>query len=284
MVADMIGWGDVVSGFRGSRLGVALAVIGLVGGCATPPDPSDSEAAAEYREINDPAESLNRAIFSVNRGLDTMFLKPAADLYGGIMPPPGQEGVHNMLNNLRTPIILANDLLQGDMDRAGTTVMRFVINTTYGIGGFFDRVAELGHEYHGEDFGQTLAVWGVEEGPYLMLPIIGPSNPRDGIGFLVDIVMDPFFWWSYNTDTGDVAAGIKTGANVVDFRTRNYDALEDLEKSSLDFYAAVRSLYRQRREAEISNGDPSLTPTPGFGALPSPKMPSAEEKASVPAQ
>jgi len=182
MVVNMIGFGGTLSGLRASRLGAVVAVVGLVGACATPPDPSDTEASAEYREINDPAEPLNRAIFEVNRGLDTMFLKPAAEFYGGIMPPPAQEGVHNMLNNLRTPVIVANDLLQGDLDRAGTTVIRFVINTTYGVVGFVDRAAELGYEYHGEDFGQTLAVWGVEEGPYLMLPIIGPSNPATASG------------------------------------------------------------------------------------------------------
>ena len=278
MVATMMGLAGGFSGFRVSRLGAALALVGLIGGCATPPDPSDAEASAEFREINDPAEPLNRAVFSFNRGLDTMFLKPAAEFYGGIVPPPVQESVHNVLNNLRTPIILANDLLQGDLDWAGTTMMRFVINTTYGVAGLFDQAAELGYEYHGEDFGQTLAVWGVEEGPYLMLPVIGPSNPRDAVGFLVDMAFDPFFWWSYNSDTGEAASTMKTGANVLDFRTRNYDALEDLEKSLLDFYAAVRSLYRQRREAEISNGDPSLAPTLGFSTLPSPKMPSAEEQ------
>lgn len=274
--------------FASTVSSVAAAAAGLLilAGCATAPDPSDAEAVAEYEQTNDPAEPFNRAVFTFNRGLDTMFLKPAAEFYRGLTPPFFQEGMHNFLNNLRTPVILANDLLQGETDRAWTTVARFAINTTLGVGGVRDPATDMGHEYHAEDFGQTLAVWGVDEGPYLMLPLLGPSNPRDAVGTVVDLFFDPFTYWSWaDGDKGNYASGAKTAANAIDFRARNYDALEDLEKSSLDFYAAVRSLYRQRRGSEIRNGE-SLDdlPTPGLGQTPGPSFGISDDQVSTRSQ
>ena len=123
-------------------------------------------------------------------------------------------------------------------------------------------------EYHNEDFGQTLAVWGSDEGPYLMLPVFGPSNPRDAVGLSVDILTDPLTWWAYTTDN-DGVLWARSGLRAVDERARNFDVIEDLEKSSLDFYATVRSLYRQRRKDEISDGKASGNlPAPGLGETP----------------
>ena len=127
-----------------------------------------------------------------------------------------------------------------------TTAGRFAINSTAGLIGLFDQAAPMGLEPHREDFGQTLAVWGFEEGPYLMLPVLGPSNYRDAIGFVVDTLVDPLNLWANNTDREYVAYS-RTSADGIDTRDQLWDVLDDLEKSSIDFYAAIRSLYRQRR-------------------------------------
>jgi len=252
----------------GPILGALVLSIALTSGCATAPDPSDPEAVAEYRELNDPGEPLNRAVFAVNRALDTGVLKPAAGMYRDLIPPAVRTGVHNALNNLRSPVVFLNDVLQGEMDRAGTTLMRFVINTTLGLGGLGDPASDMGFPHHNEDFGQTLAVWGVDEGPYVMLPVFGPSNPRDAVGLVVDFLVDPFNWWAANTDR-DALPYLRGATRAVDERARHYDTLEDLERSSLDFYATVRSLYRQRRANEIGNGTPTtIMPAPGTSEMP----------------
>ena len=255
-----------------------FAAIVFVAGCATAPDRSDTEAYAEYQEINDPLEPMNRGFFQLNRALDTWFLKPLAIMYREFLPPPFQRGIHNFLNNLRTPVVLANDLLQGEMDRAGTTFARFLVNTTLGVGGLGDPATELGWEDHDEDFGQTLAVWGIPEGPYLMLPVIGPSNPRDGVGLAVDtFVLDPVAWW-VRADNSDRAWIGYTRAAItgVDKRARIYEELEELEKTSLDLYASIRSLYRQHRRSEINQGKESAdTLGPSLDELPA--MPNIPE-------
>ena len=247
---------------------VLILSLFLTVGCASMPDPTDPEEVKEFAEINDPAEPANRAVFEFNRGLDTVILKPAAGMYRHLVPPPVRESVHNALNNLRSPVVFFNDVLQGDFARAGTTLMRFVINSTVGILGLGDPATDMGFEYHNEDFGQTLATWGVEQGPYVMLPIFGPSNPRDAVGLVVDFISDPLNWWATNTDREFISYS-RSGTRAVDERARNYDALADLERSSLDFYAAIRSLYRQRRVDEISNGKATaIMPAPGLSGEP----------------
>jgi len=134
--------------------------------------------------------------------------------------------------------------------------MRFIINSSVGIAGLRDQATNWGFEDHDEDFGQTLAVWGVGEGPYLMLPVLGPSNPRDAIGKLVDSLIDPINLWADNDDREWVPI-TRTAVNGLDTRDRLWDILNDLEKSSIDYYAAIRSLYRQRRNDDISNGSGS---------------------------
>ena len=231
----------------------ALALVAFVAaGCATMP--SDPEARAAYLEAGDPLEPLNRAIFSFNLTLDKAILRPLAAVYNTALPDPFRDGVRNFLNNLRTPIILANDVLQGEIGRAGDTVGRFLLNSSLGIGGLFDIASEFGFEFHNEDFGQTLAVWGIGEGPYLMLPIFGPSNPRDAVGLAGEYFADPVVYWTNNTDREWILY-TRTGIDAVDRRSRNVKTLEELERTSLDFYAAVRSLYRQRRMDEIRNGE-----------------------------
>jgi phospholipid-binding lipoprotein MlaA len=238
-------------------------VLAPIAGCATAPPKSDVEAYAEWREINDPLEPFNRGVFEFNRFLDALFLKPLAEFYKLLLPPPVQTGVHNVLTNLRAPVTLINDLLQGETTRAGTTASRFLINSTLGVGGFVDWAAEWGMPSHDEDFGQTLAVWGVGEGPYLVLPLLGPSNPRDAFGIAVDsAVLDPFgilasyLIWN-ESELLRILSFTRAGLTAVDARARNYDALNDIEKNSLDFYATMRSLSRQFRAAEIRNGRPN---------------------------
>ena len=238
-----------------TRLSVIAALVlsvFVVAGCTTMP--SDPDARAAYLEASDPLEPLNRAIFSFNIGVDKAILRPLAAVYNTVLPDPVRDGVRNVLNNLRTPLVLANDILQGEIGRASKTVGRFLLNSTIGIGGLFDVASGLGFEFHDEDFGQTLAVWGIGEGPYLMLPILGPSNPRDAIGVVGEYFADPVVIWTNNTER-EWLHYTRTGVNAVDSRSRNVGTLEELERTSLDFYAAVRSLYRQRRMDEIRNGE-----------------------------
>ncbi len=243
--------------------GIVLSVA-LVGCATAPTDPVEREI---YDEANDPVQPLNEAIFEFNMAVDRAVLRPVAQAYEFILPDLVRDGVRNFLRHIKTPVILANDLMQGDIDRAGETMGLFIFNTVAGFGGVFDVAGEAGIEYHQEDFGQTLAVWGVEEGPYLMLPFIGPSSGRDAIGIIVDAGLDPLRWWGYNSDDFVIENNglIRTVAEAVDTRSRNYKQLEDLEETSLDFYATVRSLYRQQRESLIRNGVPDDDALPNIG-------------------
>ena len=200
--------------------------------------------------LNDPVEPLNRTFFEFNRGVDTVVLRPLAETYRTVLPQGGQDMVRNFLNNLKSPVVLANDLLQGEVERAGETLGRFVVNTTMGVGGLFD-VAST--EHHTEDFGQTLAVWGVGEGPYLVLPLFGPSNPRDAFGVGVDSVGDPLSLWANNTERDAITYG-RFGADAIDSYSRAMGDLETIEETSIDFYAAIRSLSRQHRRHQIEYG------------------------------
>lgn len=215
---------------------------------------------AAYREANDPIEPLNRYFFELNRGLDALFIRPVAEIYRGAVPRVVRDGVRNVTNNLRAPVIFANDLLQGEPERAGDTLGRFTTNTFIGLGGIFDVASgeygdnvDAGIPYHNEDFGQTLAVWGASEGPYLVLPVFGPAPVRDAVGMVGDVLLDPFTWLVPNQY--QLGFGLtRFAARGIDARSRNIETLDEIERSSIDFYATVRSLYRQRRQAEIANG------------------------------
>ena len=245
---------NVAGNFKGRVCGALISIVCagvLLAGCATAPPPEDKEAVAAFKETNDPYEPFNRAMFDFNLALDKAILRPVTSAYLEIVPDPLQTNVHNFFQNLRGPVIFANDLLQGELDRAGTALLRFTINSTIGILGINDYAAEVGIEKHDEDFGQTLATWEVESGPYLVLPIFGPSSPRDGVGLLADTLIDPLTWLT----PLEFRIGRSFGT-AVDKRARNFDQINDLEKNSLDFYSAVRSLYRQKRRDEIRNGAP----------------------------
>ena len=243
---------------HGARIALVLAALSalVLGGCASVPN--DPEERKAFYKTNDPIEPINRAIFSFNRGLDAVILKPVASVYKQVLPQTLQDGIRNFLNNLRTPLILANNLLQGDIDGAHQTIARFTTNSIIGFGGFGDPAGDLGVKYRSEDFGQTLGVWGMGEGPYLMLPIFGPSNPRDLIGLVVESVADPIDIWADNTDRDAIPIS-RLLLRGIDRRAGNLKTIDELEKSSLDFYATVRSLYRQVRADEIRNGDTNDT-------------------------
>lgn len=230
---------------------LTLVAFGLAG-CATKPPADDPDAVADYQQTNDPLEPTNRVFYAINNGLDTVILRPAALAYRYVLPGPVREGIHNVLSNIGTPVQLSNDILEGKSRRAGDTTMRFLINTTVGVLGIFDVAAKWGYPKHDADFGMTLANWGVPEGPFLFLPVLGPSNPRDAAGFGVDIALDPFTWVGGKHNTGlTVFNWTRYGLNALDSRERVLDALDQIKKTALDPYATFRSLYRQHRQAQI---------------------------------
>ena len=233
----------------------ALFLVALLSGCATVPPKSDLEATRYYKETNDPFEPVNRVTTKLNKGIENVVFKPIAKAYNAVLPRVIRRSITNFLRNIDTPVVFVNDLLQGKPKRAGITLGRFLVNSTAGLGGLIDVGAKAGLPYHDEDFGQTLAVWGFGEGPYFVLPVLGPSNRRDGIGFLVDIAIDPLFW-IFRVKDLDTLRISRTATDAVDTYSRHVDAIEDLERSSLDYYAALRSAYRQNRDDEIRDGAP----------------------------
>jgi phospholipid-binding lipoprotein MlaA len=215
-------------------------------------------------EVSDPIEGFNRAIFDMNMAIDKILFSPLAELYRFTIPSPARNCVHNTLENLRTPITFTNDVLQLEGDRAMESLARFLINTTLGIGGLFDVATELGIEPHKEDFGQTLAVYGLPSGPYLMLPILGPSSVRDLGGFAFDTYMDPTTYGArkwLGSRKARTASYIRTGVDVLDYRERSIEFIDGLKKT-IDPYSTLRSLYGQKRKSDISNGQEKNDDTP----------------------
>ena len=208
-------------------------------------------------EIEDCSEGFNKASFALNQGLDKTIFKPVASLYRKL-PSPVKSGTSNVLDNLSNLITIPNNILQGEFRKAGVNTGRFVINTTVGILGLAD-VAEVMSfsKYEKEDYGQSLAVAGVGPGCYLVLPVLGPSTARDAIASVSTFVGgDAWYNVSVKNDTHYFSDfdyySSKTTAGV-DFRAKNYDSIENLEKNSLDFYASVKSLYLQDRQQKILN-------------------------------
>lgn len=237
---------------RTFRLAGALVGAALLAGCA-----GTGELADDPYAVNDPLEDVNRAIFEFNLAVDDYLLVPAAKAYRTVVPELGREAVQNFFANLRTPITLVNDVLQGETERAGHTFTRLWLNTTFGLGGLLDVATYFGvPPAHTEDFGQTFAVWGVEDGPYLMLPLLGPANLRDAAGIAAGFFADPFNIWmgSIDMDWVPYARGV---AEAVDTRSRNIETFQTLRETSIDYYATIRSLYQQRRSADIRNEDSS---------------------------
>lgn len=214
-------------------------------------------------ETSDPWEGFNRGAFALHQGIDGAVLEPVARGYRAITPAPVREGVMSFLRNLKSPVVFANDVLQGEVNRAGATAGRFAINSTIGVGGIFDPAARMGLERHDEDFGQTLAVWGVGSGPYIFVPVLGPSNMRDLTGAVVDTAFDPLTWAAF--DEADEARAIRGAATGVATREQLIESIDGIESTAIDSYVAYRSAYSLSRESAIQNGRSDVQDLPDFG-------------------
>jgi phospholipid-binding lipoprotein MlaA len=241
------------------RMLLAAVLIGLASGCATLPPNAGQDP-------RDPWEKVNRNIFEFNEGFDANFLKPVAELYAKL-PDGIRDCLSNAFFNLRGPSTAINNTLQGKPAEAVSDVGRFVVNTTVGIVGCFDVATELGLEKHREDFGQTLGVWGVGPGPYLVVPFLGPSNVRDAIGILgVETVLDLNFW----IDKPFLEYSI-LGLRIVNERAQLLSTDKLIDEAALDRYSFIRDGFLQRRRNLVYDGNP-----------PRERDPDEEEEATVP--
>jgi phospholipid-binding lipoprotein MlaA len=220
----------------------------IAAACATPPQ--DPAQRAAFEENNDPLEPMNRAIFDFNDTAYTNVLFPVARGYNAVLPDPARTGIHNALGNLGEPVAFMNKTLQGDFSAAGTTVARFLLNSIFGFGGLIDVASHNDlPEPKATDFGATLHTYGVGEGPYLVVPILGPNDVRDTAGSAVDGEASPWgFVWTYPEQIGVYAVG------GIDQESRAMNQYLDAKKSSVDFYAFIRSSWRQNRRYELTGG------------------------------
>ncbi len=238
------------------RLILLLLLAVTLGGCATT---GSGGAMAQ----NDPYEGFNRGVWEFNQAIDTVAIKPATTVYRTVTPVPARRGIRGILANLSEPFNFINNLLQGKPDRAFNSLGRFVINSTIGVGGLADHATDLGLPPTNEDFGQTLAVAGARESPYLVLPLLGPSTVRDAVGTAVEMFADParIVLNEELTTTQEYAV---TGSRVLNGRSELIESgAEELLETSADPYAAARSAYFQRRAAAIRDeeaGAATLTP------------------------
>lgn len=214
------------------------------------------QAAAKSNEPStvdiDPWQPLNRHTFKVYLFVDDNILVPVAKGYRKVTTAKARKGLRNFLDNAASPNTFLNDILQGEFKRGGQTFARFAINSTIGFFGAGDVAGHLGVKGHSEDFGQTLAVWGVPQGPFLYVPLLGPTTVRDGVGFGVDIVAEPLFW--IDTTASNYARSARFGATAVALRESAIEPLDNIRRDSLDYYSSLRSYYLQSRKHEIANG------------------------------
>src|SRR5882672_6397553 len=212
----------------------------MLAGCAT-----------SGRNPADPLEPLNRVVFSFNDTADKAVIKPVARAYRAVLPGIVRTGVSNFFSNLEDVWISVNDVLQGKFQQGVEDFTRVLFNSTFGIAGVFDFASDVGLQKHNEDFGQTLGWWGVGSGPYLVLPILGPSTVRDGFGFLVDTQAD-LVWRVENVPARNTTVGVR----VVARRAELLDATSVIEQAALDKYSFVREAWLQRRRNLVHDGDP----------------------------
>jgi phospholipid-binding lipoprotein MlaA len=224
---------------RGMAMSCGL-LLWVASACAADPAPS----GADY----DPIEKVNRGIFWFNDRADAYVLEPTARAWHWALPDPVETSVSNFFSNLRFPILVVNNVLQGKPKAAAIDVSRFMVNTTFGVAGFFDPASDWGLVRHNEDFGQTLGAWGVPPGPYLVLPLFGPSNPRDTGGLVVDYVLSVYPWLVDSYVLFGVGA-----VNVVNARAQVIEEIRDAKEASLDYYVFVRNAYYQRRAVLVND-------------------------------
>lgn len=220
-----------------------LLIGAVLAGCAT-------VSGTQDHETSDPLEPMNRAVFDMNTAIDAAVVKPIAQAYRAIVPPFVRDRIRMFVDNLAEPRVFANDLLQFRINAAGTTFTRFLVNSTVGLAGMFDVATKQGLPRQSGDFGETLYIWGFGSGPYLVLPLFGPSNFRDAIGLGVDLyTTPPAHLFAGNTGIY-VNAGVYT-LSAFDLRSRNIETLDEIKASALDYYAQFGSIVRQHREAEL---------------------------------
>lgn len=243
-------------------VGPTLAHAQEAAAAAEAPPAAHMEPSPATAPEGDPWQGFNRSMFALHESVDQAVLEPVARGYRAATPSPVRQGVRNFLRNLRGPVIFANDVLQAEGERGVTTAARFVVNSTIGVVGIFDPASSMGLEYHDEDFGQTLAVWGVDEGPYLFIPLMGPSNVRDTTGRVIDTIFDPLSYMRGDDATAWRAGrGLVTGVSV---REQLLETVEDVRRDSLDPYSTFRSSYELLRESAIQNGQADVQDLPDF--------------------
>lgn len=231
-----------------ANIAAAAVLVLAVTGCATAP--TDPAARAEFEQANDPFEPANRYFFEVNRFLDFIAFRPISDIYRTVVPELVRKRVDGVLANMGEPLTAGNTLLQGRFNDTGTTVARFAVNSVLGVGGMFDVASDFGLEEQRADFGQTLYTYGVDSGPYLVLPVFGPSNFRDAVGMGVDSVADPVGIAFSAADLPE-ANYSRAGVAGISQRSKAIEQLDTLEKTSVDFYSQMRSIMQQRRNAQL---------------------------------
>jgi phospholipid-binding lipoprotein MlaA len=235
-----------------------VCLFGLVtAGCASA---SNQEAAA----ANDPLEPMNRYFFDLNERLDRHAALPAATFYKDTIPNSARQGIHNFLDNLGGPVNVANDLLQTQVTNAGKALARFVINSTVGVAGIFDVATGWGLPARNRDFGETLGTYGVPQGPYLVLPVAGPTAVRDLSGEYIDGFFSPLYYWHVDYTGHQYVGLVKSTVSAVDSRSRNIVTYRDIERASVDFYATMRDLYQQRRQRLIEDKSAPTAELPDF--------------------
>jgi phospholipid-binding lipoprotein MlaA len=227
-----------------------------------PLPPETQQPLSQQSAYADPWEGFNRAMFATHEAVDRAVLEPVAQGYRAVTPSPVRNSVRSFLRNLRSPVILVNDLLQGEFGRAGNTVARFGLNSTVGFLGLFDPATGMGIERHDEDFGQTLAVWGVDNGPYLFIPLLGPTTVRDGAGRIVDVAFDPLTYAQFeNVETVRIARTVIGGVSA---RESVLDTVAGLRRDSMDPYASIRTSYILLRQSAVQNGRANVQDLPDF--------------------
>lgn len=227
---------------------LAIAAVLSLAGCGVP----------DQSGIYDPLEPVNRVSHGFNKAADRVFFRPASEAFGATAPGPLRRSIVNAAENLDTPRSVANDVLQGDIEDAVHNTFRFLLNTTLGVFGLFDPATEFGLEERETGFGDTLAVWGVEEGPYLELPVFGPSTGRDAVGLVADILANPIN--AVLGDDGETIATFTSLPSVLDSRDRFSDTVDSILYDSADSYAQLRLFYLDSRRFELSGGAGAETP------------------------
>ncbi len=230
-----------------------FALLLLLTGCATAP--TDPAELAEFKALNDPLEPLNRKILAFNDAADEYVLHPIATGYRTITTPDFRKGVRAFVANLKTPLSLVNNFLQFNLAGAGKDLSRFVINSTLGVFGVFDVATRMGLDANPQGFGTTMAVWGVPDGPYLVLPLLGPSNVRDAVGLGANYLLDPATYIAWNSSKPSVKDTTVALDIVEPLAAYEYamDLMNDARSTSLDYYAYVRTMYRQYRKKAVDD-------------------------------